>query len=196
MKNFVYTLALLASFVMRAEAVQTITSSPCDIVVGDPNAPIKIYEFSSMTCDHCAEFHSKALPAIKAKYIDTGKAVLIFKHFPMDVFGATAAMVVTSLPASERFEALNTLYATQKKWITPHYLKEISAICKVDPKKVSDLINNKESREQIFKIRLEAEKELKVDATPTFFINGKKVEGSLPLKEFDKLISEAAKKPV
>ena len=44
-----------------------------DRIMGDPNAPVEIVEYSSLTCPHCRNFHLNVLPEIKKKYIDTGK---------------------------------------------------------------------------------------------------------------------------
>ena len=48
-----------------------------EAAIGSPDAPVTILEYASMTCSHCAEFHRSAMPALKAEYLDTGKARLI-----------------------------------------------------------------------------------------------------------------------
>jgi len=54
-----------------------------DAVLGDPNAPVTIIEFSDFQCSFCARFHSQTLPQIKSQYIDTGKVKLIYRDFPL-----------------------------------------------------------------------------------------------------------------
>jgi protein-disulfide isomerase len=62
-------------------------------VLGDPNAPITILEYSSLTCPHCASFHANTLPQLKKDYIDTGKVKLVFRDFPFDRAALQASML-------------------------------------------------------------------------------------------------------
>src|SRR5579885_3700205 len=55
-----------------------------DRILGNPNAPITIIEYASLSCPHCAHFAEDVLPDIKKKWIDTGKAKLILRDFPLD----------------------------------------------------------------------------------------------------------------
>ncbi len=64
-------------------------------ILGDPDAPVTLIEFASMSCPHCAAFHAERLPAIKEDWIDTGKVKLEFRDFPLNgaaVFGAALAI--------------------------------------------------------------------------------------------------------
>ena len=64
-----------------------------DVLEGEANAPITIVEYASMTCSHCAAFATKVYPTLKSKYIDTGKAKLILREFPLDPL-ATAGLML------------------------------------------------------------------------------------------------------
>jgi protein-disulfide isomerase len=64
-----------------------------DLAVGDAKAPVTIVEYASMTCGHCASFHNTVYPTLKTKYIDTGKARLIMREFPLDDRATGAAML-------------------------------------------------------------------------------------------------------
>ena len=55
-----------------------------DKVLGDENAPVTIVEYASMTCSHCATFHTRTYPELKKKYIETGKVRFIMREFPFD----------------------------------------------------------------------------------------------------------------
>ena len=64
-----------------------------DIVLGSANAPVTMIEYASLSCGHCAAFHTGIYPTIKAEYIDTGKLRFIFREYPLDLQAAAASMV-------------------------------------------------------------------------------------------------------
>ena len=57
-----------------------------DLVIGSRDAPITFVEYSSFTCPHCATFHKVVFPTLKEKYLDTGEAKFVFRHYPLDRF--------------------------------------------------------------------------------------------------------------
>ncbi|MEQ1613805.1 MAG: thioredoxin domain-containing protein [Hyphomicrobiaceae bacterium] len=65
-----------------------------EIIIGKVDAKIAIIEYASMTCGHCASFHKNVLPALREKYLDTGKARLIFREFPLDDLAVAASMLI------------------------------------------------------------------------------------------------------
>jgi len=64
-----------------------------ELTLGDPNAPITIIEYASMTCSHCAEFHNKTYPELKKNHIDTGEVRFIFREFPLDKLAMATSML-------------------------------------------------------------------------------------------------------
>src|SRR6185503_2006793 len=88
-----------------------------DLVLGKADAPVTIIEYASMTCPHCANFHKTTYPALKTKYIDTGKVRFIFREFPLDELAVAAAMLARCADQNERSMALiDVLFASQDKW--------------------------------------------------------------------------------
>ena len=75
-----------------------------DLVIGKADAPIVIEEYASLTCSHCAAFHTTVLPELKKAYIDPGKVKLIYRDFPLDELAVAAAM--TGRCAGDKREAL------------------------------------------------------------------------------------------
>ena len=69
-----------------------------DLVLGKADAPVTIVEYASMTCPHCATFHKTTYPALKSKYIDTGKVRFIFREFPLDELAVAASMLARCRP--------------------------------------------------------------------------------------------------
>ncbi len=77
-------------------------------MLGKPDAPITIVEYASLTCPHCAHFDEEVLPQLKKEWIDTGKAKLIFRDFPLDQEAMRAEMVARCAPP-ERYYALPSI---------------------------------------------------------------------------------------
>lgn len=81
---------LSAATVASAQTVAPVSSS--DRVLGRPDAPVTVIEYASFTCPGCAAWHRDVFPAFKARFIDTGRARLVFRNLP-------------SAPAREAFAA-------------------------------------------------------------------------------------------
>ena len=87
-----------------------------DLSIGKADAPVTIVEYASMTCPHCADFHNKVLPVLKQKYIDTGKARLVFREFLLDERGALAAMVARCAGGDRSLPLISVLFSKQEDW--------------------------------------------------------------------------------
>ena len=88
------TLRLVA--VLLALAVAPRLAHAADLgepAIGDPNAPVTIIEFASLTCPHCAAFHVNTLPELEKRYIDTGKVRLVLRDFPLDQMALKASVI-------------------------------------------------------------------------------------------------------
>src|SRR5271156_5092888 len=90
----------------RADEIQ-------DHVLGKADAPITIIEYASLTCPHCAEFDKDVVPELKAKYIETGKAKLIFRDFPLDQWALRASVLARCAPADKYFSFVDVLFQNQ-----------------------------------------------------------------------------------
>ena len=151
--------------------------------MGDKEASIKIVEFASLTCGHCAKFHNEVFPKIKEEYIDTGKIVFTYRDFPLDKF-ALKASVITRCSGNDRFfNFLKVLYKKQKDWTsTQDPFKSLLKIAKLGGLKNDEIkvcVGNKSIEDGILKQRLSSSKKFDIKATPTLYINGKKYEGEL-----------------
>ena len=87
-----------------------------ELQVGEAKAPVTIVEYASMTCGHCANFHNTIYPALKAKYIDTGKVRLIMREFPLDDRATGAAMLARCTGDGKTFPLISALFAKQEEW--------------------------------------------------------------------------------
>lgn len=151
-----------------------------DMVIGKPDAPITIIEYASLSCGHCATFHKETLPLLEEKYINDGKLKLIFRHFPLNAQALKASLLVECLDSNDRKQKfLKTLFKSLENWAYHQdfieKLKLIAKIGGVSNEEFDQCMENKELEDKILNGRLEAGKILKVQSTPTLFLNGKKV---------------------
>ena len=160
--------------------------------LGSENAPIKIKEFFSLTCGHCANFHAKTLPQLKKKYIDTGKVQLEFIDYPLDRLAVIAATLARSIPTKDGYvEAISILLKKQKQWAySKKPLDELKSIAKlfgISTKKFDDIYQNIPLMQEIVKKMEKESRDFNINSTPTFVVNDEyKISGALSFKDFEK----------
>jgi protein-disulfide isomerase len=171
---------------------------PGDRILGKADAPITIIEYASLTCPHCAHFDVDVLPKLKEKWIDTGKAKLVLRDFPLDEPALRAAMVARCAPPERFYPLVDTFFAQQEQWATTRdyraALEKLAKLGGISNKEFAACISDKKLEDQVAQSRLTASQQLGVDATPTFFINGKKFDGAPTVEAFDQALSGAAPK--
>ena len=160
--------------------------------LGSDNAPVKIKEFFSLTCGHCANFHLKTLPQLKKKYIDAGKVQLEFIDYPLDRLAVIAATLARSIPTKDGYlEAVSILLKKQKQCAySKKPLEELQSIAKlfgITSKKFDEISQNIPLMQEIVN-KMEKESEnFNINSTPTFVVNDKyKISGALSFKDFEK----------
>jgi len=180
----------------HAQTVLEITKD--DRILGKPEAPITIVEYASLTCPHCAHFANDVLPEIKKAWIDTGKARLVLRDFPLDEPALRAAMIARCAPPDRYYAFADTFFAAQEKWVrTPDYREALARLAKLGgmgKEEFDACLKNTELENKIVEGRLKATQELEVNSTPTFFVNGSKLAGAPTVEEFEKLLSSLAAK--
>lgn len=167
-------------------------------IMGNADAPVTIIEYSSMTCPHCAVFHKETLPGLKAKYIDTGKVRYVLREYPIGATATSAFMLGRCLPKQEAyFQFIDMLYARQNEWATAEdrvgALRDLSKQTGFTDESFQACLDNNTLKAQILAVKNKGAEELRVLSTPTFFVNGTRVEGAQPLSEFEKLIDPLIK---
>ena len=169
-----------------------------EISIGDANAPIKIYEYASLTCGHCATFHSEVLPDLKKQYVDTGLVQFYFRPFPLDPYAMTGAMLVQCAIPQARWAFLETLFKRQLQWMrSDDPLNSLRAYAKQAGMSGENFVMCLQSEANLTAVRsmyTAAKDELGVQSTPTFFVNGEKVAGNIGLEAFKKLLDKKLKK--
>jgi len=168
-----------------------------DIALGSENAPITIVEYASMTCTHCAAFHATTFPELKTKYIDTGKVRFILREFPLDPLATAAFMLARCAGPDKREAMVDLLFAQQKNWaFVDKPIEELTNLLKqtgMSKESFEACLKDKDLFENVNKVRDQAAKQFDVNATPTFFINGRKQNGELSPQALDALLQPLLK---
>jgi protein-disulfide isomerase len=189
---------VLGSVALAVEAPQI---TPKDRVLGQADAPITIIEYASLTCPHCAAFDHDTLPKIKQNWIDTGKAKLVYRDFPLDGLALRAAMVARCAPPERYFSFIDALFQGQSNWARSSNQEEalgalgrFARLGGISDEKFQSCIKDEKLADAVAASRVVAAQEYGVDSTPTFFINGTKMVGEASYEAFDKALAAAQPK--
>jgi protein-disulfide isomerase len=170
-----------------------------DMALGPANATVTITEYASMTCPHCAAFNENVFPKIKSEYIDSGKVRYVFREFPLDIKAAAGSMLARCIAkddAGKYFAVVDMLFRQQNDWVTKNTTETLTRIGKqagLSQQGVEDCLKDQALLDKIAADQKYASDVLKVDSTPTFFINGEKIKGETSFEEFDKRIKALLK---
>ncbi|MBV9563861.1 MAG: DsbA family protein [Bradyrhizobium sp.] len=170
-----------------------------DMVLGPADAKVTITEFASMTCPHCAAFNEQVFPKIKAEFIDSGKVRYIFREFPLDIKAAAGSMLsrcIAKGDSGKYFAVTDLLFRSQSDWVMKNTTEALGRIGKqagLSQKEVEECLKDQALLNKIEADQKYASEVLKVDSTPTFFINGEKIKGEASIEEFEKKINPLLK---
>ncbi len=170
-----------------------------DMALGPANSPVTITEYASMTCSHCAAFNEKVFPQLKTEFIDTGKIRYIFREFPLDIKAAAGSMLsrcIANGDAPKYFAVTDLLFRQQNDWVlknTTETLKRIGKQAGLSGDAVEACLKDQALLDKIAADQKYANEVLKVNSTPTFFINGEMLKGETSFEEFAKRINPLLK---
>lgn len=166
-----------------------------DRVLGKSDAPVTIIEYASLTCPHCAHFDVEVLPKLKEKWIDTGKAKLILRDYPLDQPAMRAAMIARCAPPAKFYAFIDTFFHDQQQWVLAKdrdaALQRLALLGGMSKRDFETCLADKSLEDKVLQSRLTATQQLGVEATPTFFINGVKFDGAPEADAMDAAISRA-----
>lgn len=164
-----------------------------DIEIGNKNAKVTVIEYASLTCSHCATFHDKTWPALKQKWIDTGKVRFILREFPLDPLATAAFMLARCGGNDKYYPMVDLLFSQQKNWAFSN--KPVEALLSLakqagfSQESFEACLKNQQIYDAVNAVRDRAAQKLGVSSTPTFFINGQVHRGALSVEEFDKILT-------
>lgn len=168
-----------------------------EMTLGTAGAPVTIIEYASMSCSHCASFHADVYPQLKEKYIDTGKARLIFREFPLNAPAFQASVLARCGGPSRFFGFIDVLFRESQRWAAaPDPIAELTQIGRlggISAEKFQNCLQDKRVTDGILKNRLTGEQEHKITSTPSFVINGQLVSGTQDIAEFERIIEPLLK---
>ena len=168
-----------------------------DVVLGSDKAPVTIIEYASMTCPHCAHFSEETFPELKKRYIDTGKVKFIFREFPLDALAAAGFMLARCAGNDKFLPIIETLFAKQSAWVVKEPIEPLKSIAKqfgFTEESFNQCLANQKVLDNIQAVRDRAVQKFAVNSTPTFFVNGKRLQGDVSIdvlaKEIDPYLKE------
>jgi protein-disulfide isomerase len=170
-----------------------------DMALGPKDATVTITEYASMTCPHCAAFNESVFPKIKSAYIDTGKIRYVFREFPLDIKAASGSMLSRCIAKDDPgkyFAVTDLLFRQQNDWVPKNTTETLTRIGKqagLSQQQVETCLKDQSLLDKIVADQKYASEILKVDSTPTFFLNGDKIKGETTFEEFDKRIKALLK---
>ncbi|WP_434616146.1 DsbA family protein [Tabrizicola sp. M-4] len=180
------TLSLAALLPFSATAQEApATDAPAveitDFSMGSADAPVKITEYASFTCPHCATFHATVWPQLKADYIDTGKVQFTYREVYFDRYGLWAAMVARCGGEMRYFGIVDMLFEQQQEWaasddpnVVVGNLRTIGKAAGLDDASLDACLKDGAKAEAMvahFETNMQADG---VEGTPTFIIDGEK----------------------
>ena len=188
----IFKTVFLLIFILSAQAESKILS------IGSPDAKVTVKVFSSLTCPHCATFHTSIFNKLKKEYIDEG--LVRFEHhaFPLDLAALNAEVVVRCQTNNEKkFKLLEEIYNKQTFWAVGSDIDKINDLIKkvgsdfdLTEEKMNACLENSDVQDEILNERIEAQKKYKIESTPTIFVNEKKYSGKVDYKKFKKIIEK------
>ena len=188
----IFKTVFILVFIFSAQAESKILS------IGSPDAKVTVKVFSSLTCPHCATFHTSIFNKLKKEYIDEG--LVRFEHhaFPLDLAALNAEVVVRCQTNNEKkFKLLEEIYNKQTFWAVGSDINKINDLIKkvgldfdLTEEKMNACLENSNVQDEILNERIEAQKKYKIESTPTIFVNEKKYSGKVDYKKFKKIIEK------
>ena len=177
------------------DAAPSVEIRASDHVLGDPDAPVAIVEYTSLTCPHCADFHTDILPKLRREWIEPGKAKLIYRHFPLDTLSLAAALLADCFDDDRFFEVVGTLFARQADWVRAEQpvqvLREITRSAGMADSTFDQCVSDQGAADATLADRKTFSQQVGIQATPTFMIHGKRLQGAQSYETFDQALEQA-----
>jgi protein-disulfide isomerase len=153
---------------------------------------VTMIEYSSLTCPHCAAFHTDTLPGLKQRFIDAGKLRLVVRDFPLDESALKGAMIAHCAGPERYVRFMDVFFAQQQSWARAAdpvaALKQLAKLGGLGEEQVDACLADKALEEAVLQARLTGQQTFNIRSTPTFIIDGKAYPGNRSVDEFAAII--------
>ena len=159
--------------------------------MGNPNAPVTVIEYASLTCPHCRNFHANVFPQVKRQYLDTGKVLYIVREFPIGRSAGNAAIINRCAPPEKYFSLLDAFLSRQSEWVSQEVrLDAIYGVANssgMSRETFDKCLSNQAIIDGLSEVKQRG-RQFGVVGTPTFFVNGRKAQGAITFEQIKALI--------
>ena len=193
-------LVAMAGVLLLAACSKGPAPSADDMTLGDPKAPVKMVEYASASCVHCAAFNNDVFPAFKAKYIDTGKVHYTLKEFltPPNELAAAGFLTARCAGKDRYFTVLDAIFRNQQEIFQTGDMRgvllRVAQSAGLTEAQFNACITDETALKALNDRVERAVKQDGVTGTPAFYVNGKSVgSGEISLEALEKAVADASK---
>ncbi|MDO4161576.1 MAG: thioredoxin domain-containing protein [Pseudomonadota bacterium] len=143
---------------------------------GSLGAPLTLYEFSSLGCPHCADFHLDVIPEVKREYVDNGLLRIVFVNFPLDKKSMEAAMLLQCASTDNYHDFLSRLFDRQRFWLLSSDTEPLygyAAEFGISYNEAESCLHNDAMAQMIISDRQQGLKQLGMTGTPALLFSGR-----------------------
>ena len=190
--NIIYKFIFLLLILFSSQAKGVVLS------VGQSDAKVTVKVFSSLTCPACANWHSKIFYQMKKDFIDEGLVKFEHHAFPLDLAALNAEIILRChVDNNKRIKLLGKIYEKQKDWAVGsdinkinNSIKKIGSEFGLGDDEMNKCLKSDKNQDEILNQRINAQKNYKIEATPTIIINEKKYNKKTDYIKFRKEIEK------
>lgn len=188
--------AALASFAAAA----VVDPQPDDMALGKPTAKVTVIEYASVGCPHCAKWAKEVFPGFKARFIDTGKARFVLRELTTGdpALAAAGFMVARCAGPDKYFAVVDGVFQRQADMLAPGASRGdiLAAVAKSAGMTDQAFQACLTTQANLDALNERTARHVKdgVDSTPTFFVNGTRIDGEVPLDQLAAAVRAAARR--
>ena len=188
-------------------------------LMGNPDAKVKLAEFGSLTCPHCAEFDQRGVPPLVEKYVKSGQVSYEFRNYVRDPYDIAMSLIARCNGSKSFFPLTHALFKDQADWIGKYQAvppQQIETIANLGPErqflefaklagmqqwaamrgvptaKSTQCLTDQAAINQLVQMNSDATSQYDLPGTPSFLINGKLVENAATWEALEPKIKEAS----
>lgn len=158
-----------------------------EMTLGEEDAPVDVIEYASYTCSHCGNFHNDSFKQLKSEYIDTGKVHFTYREVYFDGAALWASQLARCGGEEKFFGLTDLIYGGQSEWIgegdpvqMADGLRKIGRIAGLDTEAIEACLEDEQMAKSLAAWFQENSDADEINSTPTFLVNGTRVEGNNP----------------